>query len=246
MRNVESWVESKVKRMASGRYMANPSYVALGSRFIVDTMVEPYQALLREHARGRLLDCGCGDVPFYAWYRDLVDESVCVDWGSSLHGRSHVDHEVDLNRALPLADASFDTVLLADVLEHIAEPQNLLAELSRILRPSGKLLITVPFFYQVHEAPHDYFRYTDSALKLLCRNAGFFDVSVSAYGGYPDVLCDLLNKGLANVPALCHPFLWWARFAASTTLYRKLRANTVHRFPLGYCVVAQKPVLLAA
>src|SRR4051794_30656285 len=100
MRNVEAWVESKVKRKKSGRYVANPSYVKLGSRFIVDTMVEPYQNLLRDHAHGRFLDCGCGDVPYYAWYRDLVDETVCVDWGSSLHGRSHVDQQVDLNGLL--------------------------------------------------------------------------------------------------------------------------------------------------
>lgn len=242
MRNAEAWVESKVRRMPSGRYAANPSYVALGSRFVVDTMVEPYQTLLRDHARGRLLDCGCGDVPYYAWYRDRVDETVCIDWGSTSHGRSHVDQEVDLNGELPFEENSFDTVLLADVLEHIAEPARLLAEISRVLRPTGKLLAMVPFLYQVHEAPHDHFRYTEFALSALCKNAGFGNITVSAYGGYPDVLCDLLNKGLANVPFLCHPFLWWARIVSGTSLFRKLRANTLHRFPLGYCVMAQKPM----
>jgi SAM-dependent methyltransferase len=239
MRHAEQWVESKVIAKG-GRYVPNPRYVALGSRIAVQAMIEPYQALIREHARGRFLDCGCGDVPYYAWYRELVSEVTCVDWGASLHGRSHLDREVDLNGVLPFAEASFDTVLLADVLEHIALPERLLRELFRVLSPGGKLLITVPFLYQVHEAPHDYFRYTQFALERLCNDAGFARAEVHAYGGYPDVLLDLLNKGLASAPPLCQAFLFCTRWLLDTKPYRKLRANTLHRFPLGYTVVATK------
>ena len=240
MRHAEDWVESKVMRSASGRYVPNPRYVALGSRIAVQAMIEPYRAMIGEHARGRMLDLGCGDVPYYPWYRERVSAITCVDWSASLHGRSHVDREVDLNGELPFAAESFDTVLLADVLEHIAAPGLLLREIARVLSPGGKLLITVPFLYQVHEAPHDYFRYTEFALTRLCSDAGFASTEVQAYGGYPDVLLDVLTKGLASVPPLCHALLFCTRWLLDTAPYKKLRKNTVHRFPLGYCAVAHK------
>jgi SAM-dependent methyltransferase len=107
-----------------------------------------------------LLDLGCGKVPFYARYREYVSETVCVDWSNSLHGNGHVDAECDLTQELPFADASFDTILLSDVLEHIPAPERLWREMARLLKPGGELLSSVPFFYWLHEEPYDYYRYT--------------------------------------------------------------------------------------
>ena len=98
----------------------------------------------------------------------------------------------------------------------------------------------VPFLYQVHEAPHDYYRYTRHALERLVSDAGLRMVELSPYGGYPDVLCDLLNKALASVPPLCHLFLALASWASRRRLYRRWSSGTAERFPLGYCLVAEK------
>jgi len=239
MKNPEQWQPSKLV-LRGDQYQPNPSYVTLGSRHIVRLLAAEYARVITTHARGRLLDCGCGDVPYYGMYRELASEVVCIDWGNSPHGRDHVDREVDLNQDLPLPDESFDTVLLADVLEHIKAPQRLLGEIARVLAPSGKLLLMVPFFYQVHEPPHDYFRYTRFGLEQLCAQAGLTVVELRPYGGYPDVLLDLFNKGLAKLPPLCHLFLAATSFSVRNPLIASWRHRTAERFPLGYCVVATK------
>ena len=127
---------------------------------------------IRAHARGRLLDMGCGYVPLYDAYRDLVSENICIDWQNTAHVNPYLDQMVDLTGALPFERGSFDTVLLTDVLEHIPEPTNLICEIARILRPGGKLILGVPFFYWLHEVPHDYYRYTEFALRRFCELSG--------------------------------------------------------------------------
>jgi len=69
--------------------------------------------------------------------------------------------------AIPFKNSSFDFVLCTEVMEHISEPEHLLKEVYRILKKNGKLLITVPFMVPVHEAPHDYYRYTKYGLEYL-------------------------------------------------------------------------------
>lgn len=239
MKSPETWQPSKVVHRG-GRYRANPKYVLPGSRYIVDLIGAAYERAIRAHARGRLLDLGCGDVPYYAMYREQVSDVLCVDWGVSTHGRQHVDIEANLNEALPLADQSFDTVLLADVLEHIHQPERLLAEIHRLLVPSGKLLCMTPFLYQVHEGPHDYYRYTRFALERLCARAGLSVVELAPYGGYPDVVLDLIGKGLAYAPPLCQLFLATTSLLTSNGWFGRWRAGSAERFPLGYCLVARR------
>lgn len=241
MKNPELWQPSKVLwQSRSRRYVPNPRYVALGSRHIVRLLAVEYARVITAHARGRMLDCGCGDVPYYGMYRDLVSETLCIDWGQGVHGKVHVDRDVDLNQTLPMASESFDTVLLADVLEHIAAPEHLVAELVRVLAPEGKLLAMVPFFYQVHEPPHDYYRYTRFALERMCGDAGLTLIELKPYGGYPDVLLDLFNKGLAPLGPICHAFLAATSFTVKNPWIARWRQRTAERFPLGYCLVAAK------
>lgn len=109
---------------------------------------------------GRVLDVGCAD----KWTeRVLPDgcEYFALDYpvtGGGLYGaRPHVF--ADASR-LPFANASVGTVLMLEVLEHLREPQQALREAARVLRSGGRLLLTVPFLYPVHDAPHDYQRYT--------------------------------------------------------------------------------------
>lgn len=240
MRNVDHWRPSKLRQDGRGRWLPNPDYVMPQSLLAGYIMAGAYVAALRTHARGRLLDAGCGDVPHFGLYRDLVTEVVCVDWPGSSHGRRHVDAWLDLSRPLPLAAGQFDTVLLADVLEHLPYPAALLAEVERVLAPDGTLLAMVPFLYWVHEAPHDYFRYTEYALRRLCTDAGLAVHSVQAYGGYPDVLLDLLGRGFVRSQLLGRLLGRALDGLAHMGPYAALRARTSHAFPLGYVLVAKK------
>lgn len=129
-------------------------------------------------------DLGCGTSP----YRDLIlrraTRYVGVDWPSSFHGSSGVDVYGDISRAVPLRTASVDTVTAFQVLEHVREPALFLSECRRVLRAGGQLFIVVPFQWQVHEAPHDYYRYTRYGLEHLLTQAGFIDIDVQPTTGY--------------------------------------------------------------
>ena len=133
-----------------------------------------------EHARGLLLDLGCGKVPLFEAYQEHVDDNICVDWERSSHPSPHVDHQFDLNRPIPPPSGGFDTLLVTDVLEHIARPDVLWGEMARLLKPGGKIILGVPFCYWIHDEPHDYYRYTEYRLRLYCEDNGVQVVSLGA------------------------------------------------------------------
>jgi SAM-dependent methyltransferase len=248
MRNADRWTESKYVRRG-GRLVASHDRgeVGLGSRLITDRIAALYEQHLPHYARGRLIDLGCGKAPLYGSYRALVDEVTCVDWPQSAHASPYLDREVDLSAALPFGDASFDTVILSDVLEHVPNPEQLWSEMSRVLAPGGHALVNVPFLYGIHEAPHDYGRYTEFALRRFAERAGFVVPVLQPVGGSLHVLADLLAKHLAHVPLIGAPLAIGVQ--GLVTLLdrmdwgRRVAEQSGPRFPLGYFVVAQCPAL---
>lgn len=69
-----------------------------------------------------------------------------------------------------IEDNSYDVVVIMEVLEHIPEPYAALAEIKRILKPGGTILGSTPFLFPIHDAPHDYYRYTIYGLIHLLRD----------------------------------------------------------------------------
>jgi SAM-dependent methyltransferase len=245
MRNADCWTESKYVRR-DGRLVASRDrdQVGVGSRLISDCVAALYDANLPRYARGRLVDLGCGKVPLYGAYRDLVQSVTCVDWPQSMHGSPYLDHEVDLGQPLPFENGSFDVVILSDVLEHVPEPQLLWREMARLLAPGGHALVNVPFLYGVHEAPHDYGRYTEYALRRFAATAGLQVSMLVPVGGSMHVLADLLAKHLAHVPVLGVPLACAVQamvaLANGTHWGRRVTQRTGEAFPLGYFMVAAR------
>src|SRR6266576_254368 len=245
MQNATQWQPTKFLRTKRGlKASRNPKFVSVGSRYITDIVAQHYERVLKAHARGRLLDMGCGHVPLYETYRDFVQESVCIDWKNTIHANPFLDESVDLDGNLPFGDQTFDTILLTDVLEHIAEPKLLMSEITRLLRYDGKLIMGVPFFYWLHEVPHDYYRYTEHALRRFCDLNGLKVLELEPYGGLAEIFVDLTLKGIAHLPK---PLAACLRIAYSpvaaltnTAACRKLSKLTQSDFPLGYVTIAQK------
>lgn len=123
-----------------------------------------------------VLDVGAGDAP----YRELFDHCryLTNDWEASVHERAAESDIVAPADALPVDGGSVDAVLLTQVLEHVADPGAVLAEAARVLRRGGALFATVPFVWELHELPHDYWRFTPASLERLLTGAGFSDVSI--------------------------------------------------------------------
>jgi SAM-dependent methyltransferase len=243
VRNPERWSPSKYV-IRRGRLIGSrdPRELAVGSRLIADLTAGIYERNLPLHVKGRLLDLGCGKAPLYESYKGLVSESICVDWANTIHRNEHLDVECDISQPLPFCDSRFDTVILSDVLEHVATPEALCREIARILAPGGKLIMNVPFFYSLHEEPHDYYRYTHHALRRLVESAGLKIITLQATGGSPELLADILAKHFQRVPMLGNPaaaFVQWVtlRFG-HTRCGRALSRYTARAFPFGYFLVA--------
>ncbi len=70
---------------------------------------------------------------------------------------------------MPLADGSVDGVICDCILEHVPDPQGVMKELQRILRPGGQAYLCVPFVYPFHACPNDFYRWSTEGLRLLCK-----------------------------------------------------------------------------
>ena len=245
MKNQERWIPTKYVvrrgRLAGSR---DERELAVASRLTTDTLARYFETHLPRFCRGRLADLGCGKAPLFGVYRSHVSETVCVDWDGTLHGEDFLDVACNLNEPLPFEDARFDTVILSDVLEHLPDPAHLWGEAFRLLAPGGRLIASVPFLYGIHEAPNDYFRFTEFALRRFAARAGFEVVLLEAYGGAPEVLGDLLAKLLVRVPGLGSPLAAALQGIAAFCLRggpgRRLSLRTRETTPLGYFMVAQK------
>ncbi len=247
MKNEDQWQPSKfVVRNGSLVASRDPRHVSAASRLMATLVARCYDAHLRVQARGRLLDLGCGTVPLYSVYKESVATVTCVDWGNTLHDRAHLDYEVDLTQPLPFENGAFDTIVLSDVLEHIPTPEALWKEMARILSANGKILVNVPFLYWVHEAPHDYYRYTEFALRRFVEVSGLRLLAIEPLGGVLEVLTDIFAKCVLQLPFVGRPLavasqsltLWFSR----TRPGRRVTEATRDRFPLGYFLVAESSV----
>jgi len=201
------------------------------------------RTLLATHCRGRVLDAGAGR---QAWRRTI--ESVAGRYESldrGAPGDRRPTHEGDVADMAVLAERQFDTVVCTQVLEHVSDPWAALAEMRRVLRPGGALILTAPHLSRRHELPHDYFRYTQDGLRVLLQRTGLDVVELGAYGGvlsflhhqasfvFPGLVASLPVAGalasLANAP------LAWTLEALDRLIDRRAL------LPLGVFAVARRP-----
>lgn len=246
MKNINTWKPTKYV-WRSGKLRANRDIkqVTISSRLLTDISAALYQEYIPKHVCGKLADLGCGMVPLYDCYRSFISENVCIDWPNSLHQNQYLDITCSLNEPLPIPNQEFDTIILSEVLEHIAEPELLWREMERILKPGGKILLGVPFLYKIHEAPHDYFRYTEFALRNFVAKNKMATIELVPYGGLPAVLTDIYAKQFSKLPwigkwisLIAQNFCFWF---VRTSFGKKNSDKSAVHYPLGYFMVAQKP-----
>lgn len=242
MQNVEQWRPSKYE-LRNGKWRASSDSKEMAPVSVLAATLElnGYLDAIGRHARGHLADFGCGKVPLFGCYRELVDDVTCIDWPDSLHESPHIDIVADLNKATSIPDAQFDTILSSSVLEHIWNHTVFWDEMARTLRRGGRIILGIPFMYWLHEEPHDYFRWTRFALIRACEERALEVVSLTPYGGGIDVLADLFVRNVAfvNKPAAA----WAARLSLwlmTRPTMRRFSTRSASKLPLGYLLVAEK------
>jgi len=156
------------------------------------------------------MDFGCGSKP----YRELffVDKYVGVDIENE--GHSHKDEKIDVyynGVTLPFADQEFDSVLCSEVLEHVFNIEEIVKELSRVMKTDGHILITCPFVWNEHEAPNDFARYTRFALESILKKAGFSIIVFNKSGNFIETIIQLWL------------LYWYTQFHRKCKNYRLIR-----------------------
>jgi SAM-dependent methyltransferase len=194
-------------------------------------------------AGARVLDCGAGECQ----YRDLFRRAryVAVDSavGDAAWDYSQLSAIGDLG-ALPFADATFDAAISTVTLEHVRFPAAALAEMRRVLRYPGQVFLAVPQFWELHQAPHDYFRYTRCGTEYLLRQAGFEVERLEPTGGYFQV------AGKLSIDLLQFVQIGWRRviwvllapvfgFAIPLACYYLDKLDRKRNFTIGWIAVAR-------
>lgn len=124
------------------------------------------------HVQGRILDIGCGEKP----YANLFSSTEYIGIDIETTEKYHEKHKTDLfynGVDLPFENNSFDSIVCFEVFEHVFEPEKVVDEMFRVLKPGGSILLTTPFIWNEHEIPYDYGRYSYFGLKDLFTKNGF-------------------------------------------------------------------------
>lgn len=98
----------------------------------------------------------------------------------------HPDMVVDVCDMKQFSDGEFDVVVMSEVLEHVKTPHLAIQEIYRVLREGGKLILTAPFLFEMHDRPHDYYRFTKHGLEYLLGD--FSQVDIESRNNYFDVV----------------------------------------------------------
>jgi SAM-dependent methyltransferase len=142
-----------------------------------------------------VLDAGAGESQYARHFARQRYCGVDLAVGDAAWDYSRLDAIADLT-ALPFRAGAFDAALSIVTIEHLREPGRALAELARVVAPGGVLLVAAPHEWEVHQAPHDYFRYTRYGMTYLLEKAGWEVRELRAAGGYFRLLARRLLNGL--------------------------------------------------
>ena len=202
-----------------------------------------------------VLDAGAGESP----YRDLLSHVryESADFKKVEKAYAEQTYVCDLT-AIPVEDGRFDALVFNQVLEHVPRPQAVVDELFRVLKPGGRLIYSGPLFYEEHEQPYDFYRYTQFGLRHIFGTSGFAIERLEWLEGYFGTVAYQLNtmaRYLPWRPAQMHgsrrgyllmPWLALlkAGCALSSILFHRLEMHVKYEargYPKNYVLIARKP-----
>ncbi|MGO4819491.1 class I SAM-dependent methyltransferase [Flavobacterium sp. W22_SRS_FP1] len=153
--------------------------------------------------KGDLLDIGCGKMPYknYILENSKVTKYVGLDIETALEYDTVIKPDYTWNgKVMPFENDSFDCAFGTEVLEHCPEPEIVLKEVFRVLKPNGVFFFTVPFLWNLHEVPNDEYRYTPFSLERHLINSGFNEIEIQATGGWHASLAQMLGLWVRRSP----------------------------------------------
>ena len=190
--------------------MGNTSYVSV----VYDEAIKPltdYPFVFARYLQSRfdlragqyLLDAGCGRGEMLNAFASVGLECRGCDLEAPPVGTlaceiAELDFAID---RFPYETGTFDVVLAKSVLEHIDHPRNFLAEIYRVLKPGGMLILLTPEWHSqwrvFYEDPTHVHPYVCLGVERLLKLHGFADVSVEKFSHHPAIWRSSLWRGVA-------------------------------------------------
>jgi SAM-dependent methyltransferase len=136
---------------------------------------------------------------------------------------------------------TFDVIVLSEVLEHVHSPHLAIANIRAALREGGRLILTVPFLFPIHERPHDYYRYTRYGLEYLLRD--FRDVRIGERNTWAEAINALAPRMVVDKnrrARIVAPLFVLAAFAKLPFVLLLGRLVRTDLMTTGYVVTASK------
>jgi SAM-dependent methyltransferase len=178
----ETWLNLNAQTIGTPAYWSIALQNALHHRDLSD--------LVRRYARGRILDLGAGKL---AWRTELRDHASAYVSGDLTIEHPDLNVVFDATEPYPFADSTFDTIFCCSVLEHCTEPWRAFAEMSRVLQPTGAIILSVPFCFYAHGEPFDFYRFTSHAICYLAAGANLQVVELHANGNLSDQILNVAS-----------------------------------------------------
>lgn len=203
----------------------------------------------------RVLDAGAGRAPYRELFSHANYESADFEQVDKQYAPSN--YVCDL-KEIPVGDNYFDYIIFNQVMEHLPEPEAVLKEFQRILKPGGKIIYTGPLFYEEHEQPYDFYRYTQFGLKHLFTKSGFEIEYIDWLEGYYGTLGYQLNRmahclslkpkdlggGIAGVALVPVVLMFKIMARLGSIIFHRLEIKTKFKrrgYPKNYHAILAKP-----
>jgi SAM-dependent methyltransferase len=146
---------------------------------IIYSQYETTVPLTQKHIRGNLIDIGCG----YSPYKNLLINYVLSYEGIDRHAYNEdVTFVGDFLEDFPSLENMYDCAISFEVLEHISNTDLFLQQVHKILKPHGKIIISVPHLSRLHEEPYDFFRFTKYGLEEIFSRNDFVILQIEKKG----------------------------------------------------------------
>ena len=216
----------------------NNMYIFQPDRYLLQKQIKS----VAHYIQGKVLDVGAGEMDRYGRHFKMKERfRMDVAPGPNVDIVGSADK-------IPFPPETFDSIVCTQVFEHLKYPQKSAMELFRVLKKGGHAVITVPQMNELHEEPHDYFRYTKYGLNVVFQDAGFTIVESHQRGGYYATLAQVrirhwigimdlydrpfIGRVLGKLIGVYGHFMIWLD---DKHIFKDDRTQTI-----GWCVVLKK------
>jgi SAM-dependent methyltransferase len=153
--------------------------------------------------QGKLLDVGCGKMP----YKNHILENTKVKTYHGIDIDQALEYDENIKpdfywdgNKLPFADDSYDCIIATEVLEHVPNTNLFLEEVYRVLKKEGTFFFTTPFFWNLHEVPHDQYRFTPFSLERHLETNSFKEIEITSSGTWHASMAQMLGLWVKRSP----------------------------------------------